>query len=65
MMGVNAAMHYIYERATGVVIFHGEAWDGHERTIELLQLMSEKNFHYNSSLTLISLSKALTLPLTN
>lgn len=46
-----AAMRYIYERATCVVIFLGEAWDGHEIAIEFLQLVSQNDFHYNPSLT--------------
>jgi hypothetical protein len=45
------AMRYIYEQATGVVIFLGEAWDGHEIAIEFLQLVSQNDFHYNPSLT--------------
>jgi hypothetical protein len=46
-----AAMRYVYEKATGVVIFLGEAWDGHEIAIEFLQLMSQSDYHYDPSLT--------------
>jgi hypothetical protein len=46
-----AEMHHVYEQATSVVIFLGEAWDGHEIAIEWLQLMSQSDCHYDPSLT--------------
>jgi hypothetical protein len=45
------AMRRIYERAMGVIIFLGKAWDGHEIAIEFLQLVSQSDSHYDPSLT--------------
>jgi hypothetical protein len=43
-------MRDVYAQATGVALFLGEAWDGHEIAIEFLQLKSQGDYHYDPGL---------------